>query len=163
MRQLGGHQDVHEPVAIHIGHGGIFGRRSIQPLGHGNVVPLRRVGAAKGDAHMPFGRGHEAGREVRRVVTGVGFVHRHNVHKPVPVDVGHHQAIAPAEHKVEHGGVIHQMLAPADVAAVAGGGLGKLVAHALRQQRVTQPRAGQGQPQACATGCGGGEGHGGVL
>ena len=72
-------------------------------------------------------------------------MHRHNVDETIVVDVGHHQSITAAEHKVQNLGVINQMLLPADKAAIVGGSLGELIADALRQQIGTQGHTGQCQ------------------
>ena len=118
MRELRRHHDVEVSVAVDVGDGGVLGRRRVRSLGDGDVRPPVGVRGAEGDSHVALGVRHVVGVRHARVVLAVRLVHRHDVLVAVVVEVGHHEAVAAAQAEPGGGGLVDDVLAPTDVAAV---------------------------------------------
>ena len=109
VRELARDDDVRKAVAVDVADRDVFGRTCLGPFREGHERPDGRVGAAEGDADVPFGRA---------VVDVVGLVHGNDVREAVAVEIGDDEAVAAAQRHAREELVVDAMLAPGDVPAV---------------------------------------------
>ena len=94
MRLFCGNHHIEEPIAVHVGDGGILGGRRVGALGNGDVGPVVGVRGTEGNAHVAFSVRHVVWVRHGGVIFAIRFMHRDDVFVPIVVDVSHDQAIA---------------------------------------------------------------------
>jgi hypothetical protein len=129
--------DIEKTVAVDIPYSDVFGGAGFGTLGKRYELPSVGIGAAVGNANMPFGNS---------VVLIVGFVYRDDVQEAVAIEIGYDEAVAAPELNAADRFVVDEMLTPGDVLAVRGSSCRELPSEGLSDA----PGAGLILVRACA-------------